>query len=140
MGRAVQSKRARSCQKAEREGGGLHPESLARSCGRTFENNNFTEMCSGCEAGSCFRLIDCVCHSTLGVRIMKKNTKRTRLVAGWADRGGAPHPTLHTVPSTSCTPHPTPYNPHPTTYILHPAPHTPHPASYSPHSTRMRSP
>ena len=29
-------------------------------------NNYFTEMCSGSEAGSCLRLIDFVCHSTLG--------------------------------------------------------------------------
>jgi len=30
-------------------------------------------MCSGSEAGSYLRLIDCVCHSTLGVRVKKKN-------------------------------------------------------------------
>ena len=33
-----------------------------------FENNYFTEMCSGPEAGSYLRLIDFVYHSTLGLR------------------------------------------------------------------------
>jgi len=32
-------------------------------------------MCSGFEAGSYFRLIDCVYHSTLGLRVIKKKTK-----------------------------------------------------------------
>ena len=32
----------------------------------------FVEMCSGSEAGSHVRLIDCVYHSTLGVRAIKK--------------------------------------------------------------------
>ena len=35
-----------------------------------FENNYFTEMCSGSEAGSYLRLIDFVYHSTLGLRVM----------------------------------------------------------------------
>ena len=35
-------------------------------------NNSFTEMCSGSEAGSFSRLIDFVCHSTLGLGVMKK--------------------------------------------------------------------
>ena len=35
-----------------------------------FENNYFTEMCSGAEAGSYLRLI--VYHSTLGLRVIKK--------------------------------------------------------------------
>ena len=35
-------------------------------------NNYFTEMCSGSEAGSYFRLIDFVHHSTLGLRVIKK--------------------------------------------------------------------
>ena len=30
------------------------------------------EMCSGSEAGSYLRLIDFVCHSTLGLRVIKK--------------------------------------------------------------------
>ena len=41
-----------------------------------FENNYFTEMCSGSEAGSYSRLIDFVYHSTLGLRVItKKKTK-----------------------------------------------------------------
>ena len=39
-----------------------------------FENNNFTEMCSVSGDGLCFRLIDFVYHSTLGLRVMKKDT------------------------------------------------------------------
>ena len=41
-----------------------------------FENNNFTEICSGSEAGSYLRLIDFVYHSTLGLRVKKKQQKR----------------------------------------------------------------
>ena len=37
-----------------------------------FKNNYFAEMCSGSEAGSYLRLIDCVYHSTLGLRVIKK--------------------------------------------------------------------
>ena len=37
-----------------------------------FENNYFTEMCSGSEAGSYLRLIDFVCHPTRGLRVIKK--------------------------------------------------------------------
>jgi len=37
-----------------------------------FENNYFTEMCSGSEAGSYLKLIDFVYHSTLGLRVIKK--------------------------------------------------------------------
>ena len=37
-----------------------------------FENNFFTEMCSGSEAGSYLRLIDLVHHSTLGLRVINK--------------------------------------------------------------------
>ena len=36
--------------------------------------NCFTEMCSGSEEGSYSRLIDCVYHSTLDLRVMKKKT------------------------------------------------------------------
>jgi len=32
-------------------------------------------MCSGSEAGSYLRLVDCVYHSTLGLRVMKKKTQ-----------------------------------------------------------------
>ena len=42
----------------------------------SFENNYFTEMCSGSEAGSYVRFIDFVYHSTLGLRVIKKKTKR----------------------------------------------------------------
>ena len=41
-----------------------------------FENNYFTEMCSGPEAGSYSRLIDFVYHPTVDLRVIKK--KRTR--------------------------------------------------------------
>jgi len=37
-----------------------------------FENNYFTEMCSGSEAGSYVRLADFLYHSTLGLRVIKK--------------------------------------------------------------------
>ena len=39
------------------------------------ENNYFTDMCSGSEAGSYLRLIDFVYHSTLGLRVIKKKKK-----------------------------------------------------------------
>ena len=42
-----------------------------------FENNYFTEMCSGSDTGSYLRFIDFVYHSTLGLRVIKK---RRRLV------------------------------------------------------------
>jgi len=38
-------------------------------------DNYFTEKCSGSEAGSYLRLIDFVCHSTLGWRVIKKKKK-----------------------------------------------------------------
>ena len=40
-----------------------------------LENNYFTEMCSGSEAGSYLRRIDFVYHSTLGLRVIKKQKK-----------------------------------------------------------------
>ena len=43
-----------------------------------FENNYFTEMCSGSEAGSYLRLIDFVYHSTLGLRVIKKKKKKQK--------------------------------------------------------------
>ena len=43
-----------------------------------FENNYFTEMCSGSEAGSYLRLTDFVYHSTLGLRVIK-NIVRQRI-------------------------------------------------------------
>jgi len=60
------------------------PSSLGRGPPRTdrqFENNNFTEMCSGSEAGSSLRLIDFVYHPTLGLRAIKK--KKGLLESGW---------------------------------------------------------
>jgi len=48
-----------------------------RICSSQFENNYFTEMCSGSEAGSYLRLIDFVYHSTLGLRVIKKKKKKT---------------------------------------------------------------
>ena len=44
-------------------------DSITCSRREKFENNYFTEMCSGSEAGSYLRLIDFVYHSTLGVRL-----------------------------------------------------------------------
>ena len=43
--------------------------------GSGFENNQFTEMCSGSEAGSVLRLIDFVYHFTLGLRVIKRKKK-----------------------------------------------------------------
>jgi len=44
-----------------------------------FENNYFTEICSGSEAGSYLRLIDFVYHSTLGLRVIKKKKRSMHL-------------------------------------------------------------
>ena len=49
-----------------------------------FENNYFTEICSGSEAGSYLRLIDFVYHSTLGLRVIKK--KKTPPPCTWGAR------------------------------------------------------
>ena len=46
---------------------------------RVRRSNYFTEMCSGSDAGSYLRLIDCVYHSTLGVRVIKKKKRRLNL-------------------------------------------------------------
>ena len=43
-----------------------------------FQNNYFTEMCSGSEAGAYVRLIDRVYHSTLGLRVIKKRRREIR--------------------------------------------------------------
>jgi len=40
-----------------------------------FENNYFTDVCSGSEAGSYLRLIDFVHHSTLGLGVIQKQKK-----------------------------------------------------------------
>jgi len=51
-------------------------------------------MCSGSEAGSYLRLIDCVYHSTLGLRVMKKKKKQKKKKKDGSQRGGAvPVPT-----------------------------------------------
>ena len=42
-----------------------------------FENNYFTEMCSGFEAGSYLRRIDFVYHPTLGLRVIKQKKDPT---------------------------------------------------------------
>ena len=42
------------------------------SCVKNIENNYFTEMCSGSEAGSNLKLIFFLHHSTLGLRVIKK--------------------------------------------------------------------
>jgi len=42
---------------------------------RVMGNNYFTEMCSGSEACSYLRVTDCVYHSTLGLRVIKKKEK-----------------------------------------------------------------
>jgi len=47
--------------------------SLTSTCIHTqLKKNYFTEMCSGSEEGTYFRLIDFVYHSTLGLRVIKK--------------------------------------------------------------------
>ena len=50
--------------------------SLTESCtdryGCQLENNNFTEMCSGSEAGAYSRLIGFVYRSTLGLKVINK--------------------------------------------------------------------
>ena len=48
------------------------PDHLHQRFGVQFENNSFTEMCSGSEVGSYLRLMDFVYHSTLGLRVIKK--------------------------------------------------------------------
>ena len=56
-----------------------HPSSCTDRYSYQFENNHFTEMCSGFEAGSYLRLIDFVYHSTLGLRVIKKKKKKSIL-------------------------------------------------------------
>ena len=50
---------------------------LPRPDSYQFENNYFTEMCSGSEAGSYSRLIDFVYRSTLGLRVIKQRKKKS---------------------------------------------------------------
>jgi len=74
------------------------PSSLGRVPGRSqFENNYFTEMCSGSETGSYFRLIDFVYHSTLGLRVLKKKECRDKVEGdGSLDRDTAVERIRHT--------------------------------------------
>ena len=55
---------------------GNETERCADRYSAQFENNYFTEMCSGSEAGSCLRLIDFVYQPTLGLRVIKKKKRR----------------------------------------------------------------
>ena len=52
-----------------------------------FKNYYLTEMCSGSEAVSCLRLIDFVCHSTLGLKVIKQR-RRSEDSGGDASDGG----------------------------------------------------
>jgi len=63
-----------------------------------FENNYFTEMCSGSEAGSHLRLIDFVFHSTSGLRVIKK--RRTVRRRSWLTIPVLTHKVSRTNPST----------------------------------------
>ena len=53
-----------------------------------FMSNYFTNLCSGSEAGSYLRLIDCVSlNSTQGLRVIKKRRRlHLRLLNGLGDR------------------------------------------------------
>ena len=42
-----------------------------------FESNYSTEICSGSEAGSCVRLMYFVYHSTLGLRVIKREAQES---------------------------------------------------------------
>jgi len=53
-----------------------------------FENNYFTEMCSGSEAGSYLRRIDFVHHSTLGLSVITKKRRGPNLVGSKASGSG----------------------------------------------------
>ena len=56
-------------------GGALLPGAVhyTSNRGTQFEDNYFTEIWSGSEAGSYLRRIDCVYHSALGLRVIKRN-------------------------------------------------------------------
>ena len=60
--------------------GGLSPATM--TTGPAY----FTEMCSGSKAGSYFRLIDLVYHSTLGLRVIKKRRRLRRVQEGCLQR------------------------------------------------------
>ena len=62
----VERERCRECS------GGPVTTTERRGNSSQFENNYFTEMCSGSEAGSYLRPIDLVYPSTLGLIVIKK--------------------------------------------------------------------
>ena len=47
-----------------------------------FENNYFSKMCSGSEAGSYSGLTDFVYHSTLGLGVKKNRERKSRRFSG----------------------------------------------------------
>jgi len=57
-----------------------------RVCVPQDRGNEFTEMCSGSEAGSYLRRIDFVYHSTLGLRVIKKKKKKKVTKPGYVSR------------------------------------------------------
>jgi len=54
-----------------------------------LENNYFTKMCRGSEAGPYLRRIDFVYHSTLGLRVIQKK-KGEKNFTWWTARGSPP--------------------------------------------------
>ena len=67
----------------------MGPESCTDRYSSQFENNYFTETCSGSEAGSYLRLVDFECHSTIGLRVIKEERGLAR---GFAKVGGLRKP------------------------------------------------
>ena len=49
---------------------------MGEPCTLPFNNNHFTELCCGSEAGSYLRPIHPIYHSTLGSRMLKKKKRR----------------------------------------------------------------
>jgi len=58
----------------------IDPSPCACPPSSQFENNYFTDMCSGSAAGSYLRLMDFVYHSTLGLRVIQKTLLRSEAV------------------------------------------------------------
>jgi len=75
LGPVTRVKKKKNAPPGRRVGTNGHDERTRCS---QFENNYFTEMCSGSEAGSYLRLIDFGYHSTLGLREIKKEEKKQR--------------------------------------------------------------
>ena len=65
--------------------GSFVPTSLESVTGSVVSGQNqyFTEMCSGSEAGSYSRLIDFVYHSTLRLRVIKRKEHAPGATRGW---------------------------------------------------------